>query len=1116
MGVGGCGWVGVGGWVWVGGCGVLQRDASYDATSLKDANEKVVQDMINCVENKRKGDAPGEARTWMSEILRKSGPTNNFHLYVNSPSNQVVEVENIFEGQTGDGTKWTMRFIINADFPNEKLNQKAHFGCEVHWNTVPLLISHKWFKDGVLQVGRPTDRRVQLEEFETGRDEKKFDNKLITTLVIVIKIDKQNDISIPLTTTLTTIVNENRTNISKIKDLLTYHFIIVSCGTSGAVLASRLSENRNFRVICIEKGPDDFPNDSEWNGMKIPNDFHFLSPHDPIIITNRQKILNKLVYIPRSIGLGGTSRIYGMINSRASPELLKQWPLGWQYEQFLSYYKKLEDHYCYYTLTNISKEDCEFYHGKSGPMKVNSLNPLLFHNLTYLTSDVLKRPNLSILIHSTVTRILFDDTNRAIGIEYYDSKSQTIKTIYSLYEIILSAGAFSTPHLLQISGIGDPIHLQKINIKPIVNNTYVGRNLADHISLPYIIQLKNCDEDFYDINGPFSWLIQFNSGIRLNQSRNIRDIQIYFLDTNDSRFTYTNKLCSELKTNQCTNGTIATLRITLQINDFTSGMIKAQTNSIFDKPEIDLNWIKLSENDKNIFSKVINLLRSFTMNKSSEFGQLISQEILPGNLNFDEYFQYIESALHPTCSCQMGFCTDENLIVKGTKSLRVCDASSFASQIDANPSATIYAMAEILSDKLIKQYSKNQQIGIWKQRHTMFIFQSYDLISTSKIAAFDFDKILMNKSQQLQNLFLSGYKIIIFMNEIHLGFLNNNLLLEWQLSIEMFVMTLQIPVQIFISTSNDEYHKPEIKMWKDFIWLFNDGKNIDYKSSFYVSKSNPENFTDINSQFAANIPLSYYSFEQQFAFNKTMKHFNVIQTIRIGNTVGIVWNLIGRFFYIHKWHPNISMTDQIDEQTRRISFNGHIIGDSIEQLEILDNQKREYQFRNIGGNFGKLIENYQSKLSVIEDDNGRSSIVLWSCSFDSHYDFITDFYRIGLDSVNSLLSSNTFTCSSFYNNYDFTIYWRQEYNINATHLWKYIDISNENLLFYDPINYEIISCMKMKEINYISKTKIVSTGSTSSAWIRTGQIIMNNYRTANHILTNIFVVEGEKLRQQLL
>jgi hypothetical protein len=148
---------------------------------LEDANKKVVEDMINCIENKNHDNAPGEARSWITEIFLKSGATNNFHQHVNGPSNQVVEVENILEGQTGDGINWQMRFIINADLPNEAREQKAHFGGEVFWNTNPLLCTHKWFRDGVLKVGRPTTRHIKLEEFQTGCERKDFDNKCYVT-----------------------------------------------------------------------------------------------------------------------------------------------------------------------------------------------------------------------------------------------------------------------------------------------------------------------------------------------------------------------------------------------------------------------------------------------------------------------------------------------------------------------------------------------------------------------------------------------------------------------------------------------------------------------------------------------------------------------------------------------------------------------------------------------------------------------------------------------------------------------------------------------------------------------------------------------------------------------
>ena len=626
-----------------------------------------------------------------------------------------------------------------------------------------------------------------------------------------IKNGASNSVSktMPSATTSTNTIaasDESKTITASIKDLTTYHFIIVGCGTSGAVLASRLTENPAFRVTCIERGHSDFPNLGEWSGMKTPKEFNFVSPQDPLVITSRQKVANRLIYIPRAMGLGGTSEIYGMIDVRPSPDILINWPQGWHYDELLPYYKKSENHYCHhYNDTNISKEECELYHGKSGPMEINSLDPLQFHNISkafteicydknqpwngysadyngninnkphscslfqqfkfrsnhilnkssfsrgsskagYLHRNVLERPNLSIIGGAIVTRIVFDDTARAVGVEYFDSISHTVKRITALYEVIIAAGAFGTPHLLQVSGVGDPDHLQKINVTLVANNTHVGKHLADHISVPYIVQLNQCDESFSEMNGPFSWLIQFNSGVRKNQSNNIRDVQIYFMDAADGIFTATEKFCSRKLKDKCNanNPTNATFRMILQNNDFTYGTVQAVTSSIFDKPAIDLGWTQFSDNDKKAFSRTLDLLRSYTTNKSLAFGKLITHEILPGTLTLDEYLRdHIESALHPACSCRLGYCTDEQLIVRGTKSLRVCDASSFGSQIDANPVATIFSMAEKLSDILKKQYDVQQQMGIWKMRDTMLIFESKDIVSSSKIASFDLEDTLI-------------------------------------------------------------------------------------------------------------------------------------------------------------------------------------------------------------------------------------------------------------------------------------------------------------------------------------------------------------------------------------
>ncbi|CAF1674227.1 unnamed protein product, partial [Adineta ricciae] len=487
------------------------------------------------------------------------------------------------------------------------------------------------------------------------------------------------------------------------------------------------------------------------------------------------------------------------------------------------------------------------------------------------------------------------------------------------------------------------------------------------------------------------------------------------------------------------------------------------------------------------------------------------------------------------------------------------------------------------------QYTTQAQIGTWQMRDTMLVFESNDIISSSKIASFELENTLIKTNpnndsdwnllnnfvtSRLQDLHRSAYKIVIFTNQIDFCMTidtDNTAKLElqrrWQTKIEMIVKALQIPLQIFTSTCNDDYHKPRTAMWRDFTWLFNNGYDIDYKSSFHVVWSKQNDFSDSNIQFAANIPLSYYFPEQQFTKDSshiTKKHFNVIQTVRISDTADAIWKLVGGFFNIHEWHPQISATEIDDQNTfikRRVIFADEMI-DTIEQLQILDNEKRHYQYKNVGGNWGKLVENYESKLEVIEDDNGRSAIVRWIGSFDSHADLVSDFYRIGLDSLAGLFSP-LLPCSggnSYFNKTlptikgrpNLSVYWRQEYNINASELWKRVGVWKETLngqLSYEPgseysfklpdpmpriyeillsddrTNYEFVYCMRvtvprsLPVTNYVSMKKVVSTGISSSAWIRTGYMIVDDGTTAeqaaNQVLTNVFVAGGERLLQQL-
>ena len=773
------------------------------------------------------------------------------------------------------------------------------------------------------------------------------------------------------------------------------------------------------------------PSSEEWSGLKIPDNFNLYSPHDPVVNVAFGK---RNLYIPQAIGLGGTSKIYGMLNARPHPDTLQSWPKGWQYNDLFPYFKKVEDHFCYYDsfeVTNITKKDCELYHGKSGPLQVNNVERNGFHRVSnaftdicrdksqiwggfvsdyngnpenaagcvlpeqfkdrtnrksrdsevsransktgYLKDDVLDRPNLSILVGSTVTRIVFDDTKTATGVEYYDSIGRTTKVIKASKEVILSAGAFNTPHLLQVSGVGDPVHLKKINVSIVAENDQVGKNLWDHVHVPYVFELNHCDERFNQVNGPFSWFLQFNSGVRKSQSSKIRDIQVALVDSSDG-VSYKYKLGNLYKESlkNCSipgTTTVSTFQIVLNYNNFRFGVVQALTKSIFDKPFIDLGLSDFSDEDKNAFKVTIEALRNHTIYASTPFSKLIKQELLPGNSNLEEFMkENIDSTFHPACSCRLGYCTDEHLNVRGTKSLKVCDASSFGSQVDGNPTATIYAMAELFSERLIKQYTNNKDAIKWRSYESVLILENKKTLTRRKVAAFDLDDTLILSDEsnwiilnefvitRLHYLHEHGFKIVIFSNQhqlckVHLE-PQNIILKKWQEKIESVAFSLKVPIQMFFSICPDEYSKPDNNLWRLFTWEYNEGVDMDYQSSFYVGSLNEKNE---NRLFAAGIPIKYYTPQQEFSKDKVsvLSHFNVVQSVRIKAPADDVWSIVGEFYSLHLWHPFIrttikaNLTGSIVRNVIFANSDGQTF-EIVEKLISYDNMNREYKYKNIG------------------------------------------------------------------------------------------------------------------------------------------------------------------------
>ena len=290
---------------------------------------------------------------------------------------------------------------------------------------------------------------------------------------------------------------------------LEFDYIIAGGGSAGCVLASRLAGNSNDSICLVEaggKGKNLFIKMPAGNGFIFGNpkfDWGYQS-------VEQTKLNNRKIYFPRGKALGGSSVVNGMVYIRGVPQDYDNWRQmgldGWGYSDLLPYFK--------YSEGSIKRQNK--FHGNKGPLKVEPARNFSELDKAFIKAAVdsgheflddfnadkrsgvsrvdsttylgvrqssaiayLKKipKNLKIFTNTTVSRILFKK-NKAIGIETIDGRK-----IYAGKEVIISQGAFGTPQLLMLSGIGDAKHLMYHDIKPLIDLPGVGQNLVDHLDV---------------------------------------------------------------------------------------------------------------------------------------------------------------------------------------------------------------------------------------------------------------------------------------------------------------------------------------------------------------------------------------------------------------------------------------------------------------------------------------------------------------------------------------------------------------------------------------------------------------------------------------------------------
>ena len=521
-------------------------------------------------------------------------------------------------------------------------------------------------------------------------------------------------------------------------------YVIVGAGSAGCVLANRLSADPQATVVLIEAGGRD-----RHPFIHIPAGFMKLLDHPTITWRYRTEpdpdTGNRAILYPRGRGLGGSSAINGLAYVRGQPEDFDHWAQlgnrGWAYDDVLPYFRRSESWVggadavrgadgplrvsrqverpplcdalieAGTQLGLTRREDINSRHdGGIGYVQMTRRGRFRASTARAFLAPVMKRPNLRVVTHAQVRRILLEG-QRAVGVELM--RGGALERIDAGRELILAAGAVGSPHLLQLSGIGDPEHLGGLGIAVQHALRGVGKNLNDH----YLARISLTVHNARTVNERSKGLallreiarfalkgdgiLAFSASlvhayVKVLEESATADMQLAFAPGS-----FKAGQLGELDDFPGLSGGA------WQMRPLSRGTVEARSSNPADTPAIRPRFLSDPTDCRAMIGGLRFLRRIFGAPALADY---IGAEFLPGPdvHTDDELLDYARrngsTVYHASGTCKMGgdpmAVVDERLRVHGLAGLRVVDASVMPAVTSTNTNSAVIMIAEKAADMI--------------------------------------------------------------------------------------------------------------------------------------------------------------------------------------------------------------------------------------------------------------------------------------------------------------------------------------------------------------------------------------------------------------------------------